>query len=157
MKNLKLLLGGVAIGAIIMAAFTGIGRKQPSGEPEFTKSDTTIVHDTIKGEIKLKDRWNNRTDTDTVYSIDSIPVVVEIPIESKVYGDSSYTAIVSGYKATLDKIEIYAKTTTIEKKIYYPKMYNPRWSIGVVGGYGATKDGLSPFVGVGITYNIISF
>ena len=32
-----------------------------------------------------------------------------------------------------------------------------RWGIGLQGGYGANKDGLSPFVGVGISYDIFTF
>lgn len=31
------------------------------------------------------------------------------------------------------------------------------WGVGVMAGYGAGKDGLSPFVGVGLSYNLKAF
>ena len=139
-----------------LVLFIFFGNRTNPTSPE-TTIDTITVHDTLRPDPKIINHWHSRTDTDTVYSVDSVPVVVQIPIESKVYGDSNYMAIVSGYKATLDKIEIYRKTIEIEKKIYYPKLYKPHWSVGMVGGYGATSTGLSPFIGIGITYNIISF
>ena len=33
----------------------------------------------------------------------------------------------------------------------------PALSIGLQAGYGASKDGVSPYVGIGISYNLISF
>lgn len=96
-----------------------------------------IIHDTLPG------------------SHDSIPVAVDIPISRSVYQDSNYRAVVSGYKAKLDSMDVYGKIIT--KTRWYPKMYNPKWSVGIVGGYGASSKGLSPFVGIGVSYNIYSW
>lgn len=54
---------------------------------------------------------------------------------------------------------IYLDRKVIE---YQDKIINiapkpKRWGIGLQGGYGANKDGLSPFIGVGVSYDIISF
>lgn len=87
--------------------------------------------------------------------IDSIDV--EVAIERREYGDSTYRAQVSGpaigdmYPA-LDWIEVYSRTTTTTTT------HKPhKWGVGVQAGYGASKDGLSPYVGVGIQYNILTF
>ena len=40
-------------------------------------------------------------------------IFVPIPIEKKIYKGEDYLAEISGYKASLDRIEVYPKTTTI--------------------------------------------
>ena len=80
-------------------------------------------------------------------------VEVELPITQKVYGDSTYRAWVSGYRPSLDSIEVYRKTITIERTLVQkPK----RWSIGVTGGYGYGLLHGRPdvFVGVGVSYRL---
>ena len=80
-------------------------------------------------------------------------VEVELPITQKVYGDSTYRAWVSGYRPSLDSIEVYRKTITIERTLTQkPK----RWSIGVTGGYGYGLLHGRPdvFVGVGVSYRL---
>lgn len=81
-------------------------------------------------------------------------VEVELPITQKVYGDSTYRAWVSGYRPSLDSIEVYRKTITIEKNILLPSA--KRWSIGVTGGYGYGLLHGRPdvFVGVGVSYRL---
>lgn len=80
-------------------------------------------------------------------------VEVELPITQKVYGDSTYRAWVSGYRPSLDSIEVYRKTITIERTLVQkPK----RWSIGVTGGYGYGLLHGRPdvFVGIGVSYRL---
>ena len=80
-------------------------------------------------------------------------VEVELPITQKVYGDSTYRAWVSGYRPSLDSIEVYRKTIAIERTLAQkPK----RWSIGVTGGYGYGLLHGRPdvFVGVGVSYRL---
>lgn len=91
---------------------------------------------------------------DTVSITVTDSVVVELPISQKVYRDSSYTAWVSGYQPSLDSISLRLHREVITIKEYTkPK----RWSLGVQAGYGLTYKGLSPYIGVGITYSIVSF
>lgn len=94
---------------------------------------------------------------DTVHSIFIDSVAVEIPITQKQYADSTYTAWVSGYKPSLDSIYVYPRhdvvtiTNTIRLK---PK----RWGVGLNVGYGITpKNGMQPYIGVGVNYNLFSF
>lgn len=87
--------------------------------------------------------------------VDSVDV--QLPIEQKRYADSTYTAWVSGYHPTLDSIFVYPRhevmtiTNTIRKK---PR----RWGVGLNVGYGITpKNGMQPYIGIGVQYNLFSF
>jgi hypothetical protein len=86
-------------------------------------------------------------------------VAVEVPITSKHYGSDQYDAWVSGYEPSLDSIKVYKETQyiteTIEKTISHKRK---PWGIGFHVGYGydfQTKTA-APFVGVGISYDILS-
>lgn len=81
-------------------------------------------------------------------------VAVEIPIVQRHYRDSTYEAWVSGYEARLDSVRVFAPTTVITRREWKPPK---RWHVGVTAGYGYGPRGLQPYVGIGITYSIISF
>ena len=76
----------------------------------------------------------------------------------KEYRDSLYAAWVSGIEPELDSLQLFIPekivTITLREK---PKC----WHLGVTAGYGATVQEkavrLSPYVGVGLTYSLISF
>lgn len=81
---------------------------------------------------------------------------IEIPMEQKHYADSTYDAWVSGYRPSLDSLNIYKRTMVIveTKTIEAPAK---RWGLGVSAGYGVSKDGLSPYIGLGISYSILKW
>ena len=95
---------------------------------------------------------------------DSVPEpadsVLYLPVllEQKVYEDSTYRALVSGpsfeeYGPRLDSIQVYSRTTIqYQTKTVYVEP--SRWSIGIQAGYGASKDGLTPYLGVGVQYRL---
>ena len=74
---------------------------------------------------------------------------VQIPITQQKYQGSNYTAYVSGFHQQLDSIEVRERviTNTIVKK-------RSRWNVGISAGYACTPKGLSPYIGVGVTWNI---
>ena len=83
---------------------------------------------------------------------------LEIPISQKVYEDSLYTAYISGYLPSLDSI-------TVRERIIYTTITNTRTvkkrpilTLGVTGGYGyGTKSKeLEPFVGIGLSVNVLT-
>lgn len=83
---------------------------------------------------------------------DSATVI--IPITQKVYEDSLFRAYVSGYHPALDSIEIYRKSETI----YIRSPTKPkRWSVGIHAGLGLTPNNIQPYIGIGVSYNILSF
>ncbi len=109
----------------------------------------TVYLERVKGngerltrqEGRVKETADSLTRRDTV--------AVRVPIVQMVYGDSTYTAWVSGYHASLDSIAVYRQTqiVTVRQK---PR----RWQFGVQAGYGLTPRGLQPYVGVGVTYRL---
>lgn len=83
----------------------------------YIKGDTVRIRDTIRDTIPIPVKETlKRTDTvylpilidittDRTVEGDSIPVLV--PITSKEYKTDDYRAVVSGYKPSLDSMEIY--------------------------------------------------
>jgi hypothetical protein len=91
--------------------------------------------------LKLKNEVFGKTEQ----PLDTVP----IPITQQKYEGTNYTAYVSGFHQQLDSIEVRERviTNTIVKK-------RSRWNIGISAGYACTPKGLSPYIGVGVTWNI---
>lgn len=114
------------------------------------RDSTVLRYETVRLQIADTSRV---TVTDTVLVADSVSVV--IPITQKTYTDSLYRAYVSGYLPSLDSIFIYGTTrqvTTVEVK-----EKKRRWGLGVQAGYGYGHGGFSPYIGIGASYNFITF
>lgn len=152
---------GIIIGAGTML-LAGRCKGYSKGGP--ASPDTTIVYDTIHYDLPVPvDSLVVRYDTvrlpalrdtirDTLVHSDTIihdSVNVIVPITQKKYEDSTYTAWVSGFKPSLDSINVYRKTTTIT----IPQKES-RLGLGFMGGYGFGKGGLTPFFGVGVFYRL---
>lgn len=89
---------------------------------------------------------------DTVQIADSVEVV--LPVTQKMYVDSTYRAYVSGYNPELDSIFVFAHTKYVTTVVTAkPK----RWGIGLQAGVGYSRGGISPYVGIGVSYNLYSF
>lgn len=92
---------------------TGRGHKVPVDEP-VVKIDTVYRVDTFKVEKPVYfTKYVTRTDTVCFRTVDSVFVDVPVPMETKVYEDSSFRAQVTGYNATLDWVEVFPKNTII--------------------------------------------
>lgn len=126
------------------------------GEPPTVKVDTLVIRDTITRE---KPVFVTSVVYDTIRAyfttIRHDTVEVQVPMERKIYQeDSLYRAVVSGWRPSLDSLTIYPKETiiTITKPEVIP--VRRRWGLGVQAGMGACKDGLTPYVGVGVSCNL---
>ena len=73
------------------------------------------------------------------------------------YSDSTFDAWVSGVDPRLDSIKTYQTNMVISKEIPVIQVKKSRWGLGIQAGYGASKDGLSPYIGVGVSYNVLSW
>ncbi len=172
------LLIGIVCG-IIIGVFCPLGQLGESGSTVVVR-DTTTVTDTLHYLMPTAtDSVRTRTITrylpvvkrDTIIAErltyktgDAFPpfllsderdsTAVEIPITQKRYEGEDYRAYVSGYEARLDSIFVYARSTTIRERSMKPP---DKWHIGITGGYGITTNGLRPYIGIGLTYSIISF
>ena len=127
---------------------------------------TVIVHDTVAivrplpakiiilpqtvKRLPLADTHVMRADTAATDSAD-----VVVPMETKVYEDSSYRAVITGAWVSLDTMQVYPlhEITTIR----HPVPKNKRWAIGVGAGYGITPRGMQPWAGVTLTYTLWHF
>lgn len=160
MNGKRLLLTLTAV--LCIGFLAGWFSRVPARVEDFIeKVDTLIVRDTIMRDRPVfVDRYLVRTDTvklalhDTTLRVDS--VLVDVPIERRIYEeDSLYRAVVSGYRPSLDSLLVYRTTTEITK--FVPVPVKKRWGVGIQAGYGFSRQGISPYVGVGISYNLINF
>ena len=87
---------------------------------------------------------------------DSDSVAVKIPITQKRYDGENYSAWVSGYEPSLDSIFVSQRTDVVTIREKKPPN---KWHIGVQCGVGYTfkSKQFEPFIGVGLSYSIISF
>lgn len=129
--------------------------KLPESVQKFPESDKKL-QDSVQnfGKNVPEDHFEDMGEKVTS---DSAEVIV--PITQTVYEDSTYTAYVSGYRASLDSLifRMPREVTTITNTHYQkPK----RWSVGIQVGYGMTLKGtpqFAPYVGIGVSYNLFSF
>ena len=64
---------------------------------------------------------------------------IALPRTERTYTDSTYKAIVSGYRPSLDYIEVHPRTMTISTTETVYKDIS-RWSLGIAAGPGALLD-----------------
>ena len=156
MKNVVIAL------ALIAAAFL-LGRRSVKPEiVEIHRTDTVVVRDTVRETVLVpKVRYLTRVDT-VLLKVpgDAVKVPVLVPISRKVYEGEDYRAVVSGFRASLDTLDIFRKTQTVTNTVVQrvevpgkPK----RWGIGVSAGYALTPQGMKPYIGAGVQYNFLSW
>lgn len=119
--------------------FLGRGCRQTGPQThEIVRVDTLTVYDTIvKNKPIYITKVVERVDTVLLMTVERDTVSVEIPIERKVYAeDSLYRAVVTGYRASLDSLVVWPRTTTItiDRTV---RERAPRWSFGATAGPAA--------------------
>lgn len=143
----------------------GASRSSPSVNDTITVRDTIIDTIAYRHPIPvdsaiLRYEYVKLPTKDTVFvkGVDSVKidsVMVEIPISQKEYRDSTYQAWVSGYKANLDSINIFNRTVTVTEKIRAP---TKKWGLGIQVGAGySSNHQISPYIGIGVSYNILTW
>ena len=68
--------------------------------------------------------------------------------------------IVSHYekgKLVLDVSDKNPYSITKSQRSYINLPKQKKWGLGISAGYGANKNGLSPYIGLGVNYNLLSF
>lgn len=146
---------------IIIIALTLISLKQrPCGTAKTeTRYDTVFVKDTIRDTV-LSVCVSQIVRTDTVWlraAGDTTLVEVEVPVERRTYETKDYRAVVEGFNPRLAEMEVYRNTVYVNKTETVLPRRPSRWGIGIQAGYGYTLSGPTPYIGVGIQYNIIHF
>lgn len=137
------------------------GRKsanQGQNETIVERVDTLVVRDTI---VAYKPKYIARRVVDSIYvpvreivvERDTIKVLLER--EQVVWEDSLARVYASGILPKVDSIHHYRDKMVITKETIIKT--NPKWGVGIQGGIGVGKGGLTPYVGVGVSYNLITF
>ena len=179
MRSKKYILMGMGIVVAILIGFQ-VGRKCPRndpGEPQTPMVDTSFVRD-------INSFTEPKKEPSPDVLIKEIPVPVYVADSSAIdsllnecarlervgdslrlvllrvqrhYSDSTFDAWVSGVDPRLDSIKTYRTNMVITNEIPVIQVKKTRWGLGISAGCGVGKDGLTPYVGVGISYNILSW
>lgn len=162
-KNIIILSAFLLIAGIVAGWFARKGVTERHGLETVVELDTLVIRDTVRERHPV---YVERTVTDTmlVALTDTVrvsdTVYVRLPREQKRYADTNFTAWVSGFRPILDSIEVYPVTRYVTKEIILPGSAK-RWGIGIQAGYGIGLDGGKvtgvPYIGIGISYNILTF
>lgn len=154
------LIGAGAL-ALLILTFC-IGRYSVRPEEPVVRIDTVTRYDTVRVETPREVvRYVTRIDT-LLYKVsetDTVTVHVPIPIEKKEYKTDTYYAVVEGYKPALTHIETYNKVQYIDRVETHTIKDKNRWGLGVNAGYGYNfgENKFSPYIGVGLQYNLITW
>ena len=158
MRNSVIILFALlVVGAIGFIA----GRKTAKTGGEGTiveRVDTLVIRDTI---VSYKPKYITRRVvdsvpfpvTDTIRMKDTLFLV--LPREQVVWEDSLARVYASGINPQVDSVFHYRTEKVINHIV--PVKVQSRWGLGVQGGVGFGKDGLTPYVGVGVSYNILTW
>jgi hypothetical protein len=162
MKWWKYILTGIGIAVAILILFLfdrRIPRNTPQ-EPQSVRVDTLFIRDTIKVTEPV---YATRRMVDSVL----VPVTDTIRLRDTLYvflereqirwEDSLSVVYASGVRPEIDSVIHYAERMVIVKEIPVVRVKKTRWGVGIQAGAGATRDGLTPYVGVGVSYNILSW
>ena len=166
MKGWQYILTGVGIAVAVLIGFL-IGQQHPQKspvEPIKEKVDTLLIFDTITltkpvfmEKIQLDSVY--MPVTDTLWKHDTLYVYLER--EQIQWQDSLCRVYASGINPQVDSVTHFVQETIITKEISVPVKVKSRWGLGIQVGYGAGVNGkqvyLTPYVGVGISYNILSW
>jgi len=162
MKNIipTILLIALLVGLLLMT------RNNKSTPAAITTIDTVYITQIVRDTVpQLIERRTKEVVRDIVYNVDSIMIPVYIPIEQQTYSNQlttekqdtvEYRASVSGYRASLDNIEITMKyrqfntTITQQSKGRWTDRINFGVQIGT--GYGMFNRKPDVYVGFGGNY-----
>ena len=158
----RYILLGFGIAVAILLGFL-VGRRCPresQGEPLTPKVDTLFIRDTIKV-TEPKYIARRVVDsipypvTDTIRLRDTLWVILEK--EQVTWEDSLARVYASGINPQVDSVIHFTQDKIITKEIPVIQVKKTRWGIGIQAGATADKDGVIPYVGVGVSYNILSW
>lgn len=157
-----------AVAAIILSLLISyfIGRRDglnSAVEAETEKVDTLYLRDTIvQYEPILEERVVLKKVpvpvTDTLRIHDTLYVYLER--EQVVWQDSLSRVYASGILPQIDSVQHYITERIVTKEVTIHVKKPCRWGVGVHAGYGVQLGDqvrTAPYIGVGVSYNILSW
>ena len=154
--NFVLVFAVLSVVAIVGFDF---GRSFPKEPRIIERTDTVVVSkvDTLFREVP-KPVYTSVVRTEYVPVTDTIvrndTTFLPLPIEQKVYEDSTYRAVISGYKPSLDSLWLY-RTTKYVTVTNTVKEKPSKWGFGVTAGPSVLiTPGGSVYGGLGATIGV---
>ena len=161
-KETIILINGLILSVCMFVFGFNIGKechqKLPV-EPIKTKVDTLVIHDTT---MSYRPIYVDRVKLDSVL----VPVLdtmmihdttfVYLEREKVTWRDSLCEVYASGIMASVDSVRHFQEYKYITET-QVPVKVKSHWGLGVNAGYGVGKGGFTPYIGVGISYNILSW
>lgn len=151
---------GVALAALMLLWGDRICPRNGHTETLTPKVDTLVIHDTIK---VTEPKYITRRVIDSVL----VPVTDTIRMKDTLFvfleraqirwEDSLAVVYASGINPKVDSVIHFTQNLIITKEIPVIQVKKSRWGIGFQAGVGTGKDGLTPYVGVGLSYNLLSW
>lgn len=152
---------------LIMAVCFALGwhfadkcRVEPPIPAIVERVDTLLVRDTIVANTPV---FVERIKIDSVL----VPVHDTLRLQDTLYvylerehirWDDDYCSVwASGIRPQIDSVAHYINERIIYRDRVVPVKTPSRWGLGIHAGMGASKDGLTPYVGVGLSYNLLSW
>ena len=160
-EKIKYILLGVIAGLVI-CFINGWACYRTTDKEVITITDTLVLTDTI---IKFQPKPYKVTIIDTIYlpqqpqkpQKPQKPQIDTLIRQEVIYKDSTYMAVVGGIEPYLKSIEIYPKTIYVNNNTTTTIKVRSRFGLGVQAGYGYGRNGLQPYVGIGVQYNLIQW
>ena len=161
MERIKYILMGVFAGIVICLLNGWVSCHRTTDKEVITITDTLVLTDTI---IKFQPKPYKVTIIDTIYlpqqpQQDTLkqPQIDTLIRQEVIYKDSTYMAVVGGIEPYLKSIEIYPKTIYVNNNTTTTIKVRSRFGLGLQAGYGLSRNGLQPYVGIGVQYNLIQW
>ena len=159
MERIKYILLGVIAGLVICFINGWASCHRTTDKEVITITDTLVLTDTI---IKMQPKPYKVTIIDTIYlpqqpQQPQQPQIDTLIRQEVIYKDSTYMAVVGGIEPYLKSIEIYPKTIYVNNNTTTTIKVRSHFGLGVQAGYGYGRNGLQPYVGIGVQYNLIQW
>lgn len=159
LERLNTYCWGLITGIVICLINGWTSCHRTSDKKVITITDTLVLTDTI---IKMQPKPYKVTIIDTIYlpqqpQQPQQPQIDTLIRQEVIYKDSTYMAVVGGIEPYLKSIEIYPKTIYVNNNTTTTIKVRSRFGLGLQAGYGLGRNGLQPYIGVGVQYNLIQW
>ena len=163
----KLIAGAVIVAALALSFMTGQRHAQKRLIlPQKERVDTLVIYETklVEKPVFVEKKVIEKVPvpvpvSDTMMVHDTIYVYMDR--EQVHWQDSLSDVYASGYDVQVDSVRHNIQTQVITKERDVIVKVKPKWSVGVHAGYGAFANNgqitASPYIGVGVSYNLFSW
>jgi hypothetical protein len=163
-----ILISVAKVALIVVIAFTAGQRHMQKRLilPQKERVDTLVIYETklVEKPVFFEKKVVEKVPvpvpvSDTMMVHDTIYVYMDR--EQVHWQDSLSDVYASGYDVQVDSVRHNIPTQVITKERDVIVKVKPKWSVGVHAGYGAFANNgqisASPYIGVGISYNLFSW